>query len=162
MALTFQKNGGNKINIEELKHNDASSMVSLSLNDITCLRDELKYRLLEDGTYSVAGHKLGSKMSGAIVIPSTYHGVRITSIDERAFEYYRNISTLIIGDNVTTIEKDAFYGYSKFDSVVVPTSLASVGDGAFRGYATYFKVYYKGQASDWDKIAFGSDNSGIT
>ena len=66
-----------------------------------------------------------------IVIPSTYNGKSVTSIDSCAFEGCSALTSVTIPDSVTEIGYHAFEGCSNLTSVTIPNSVTEIGDGAF-------------------------------
>lgn len=90
----------------------------------------LQFDLLDDGTYEVSAGN--NKISGDIVIPSNYKGVKVTKIKARAFQNNRDITSVVIRDGgVTSIGEYAFgYCYS-LKSVVIGNSVTAIGRYAF-------------------------------
>ena len=52
----------------------------------------------------------------------------ITSIPERAFAYFSNLTEVEIQDGVKTIKKEAFYGCSSLSKITIPASVTTIGD----------------------------------
>ncbi len=73
--------------------------------------------------------------SGDIVIPESveYNGntYSVTGIGERAFEYCRDLTSVVIPNSVTSIGILAFDQCSSLTSVVIPNSVTSIGNQAF-------------------------------
>ena len=78
------------------------------------------------------------------------------SIGDYAF-YSCDLKGVEIPEGVTSIGYNAFLECSLKDGVVIPTSVTSIGDECFYRCGYLKAVYYKGSASDWDKITIGSD-----
>ena len=70
-------------------------------------------------------------MPSEVVIPSTYNGKAVTTIDFCAFYDCKSITSLSIPNTITIIDSLAFYGCSSLNSIVIPDSVAYIGDYAF-------------------------------
>ena len=91
----------------------------------------LTFTLNDDSTeYSVSGY-IGNP-SGSLDIPSTYGGLPVTSIGERAFESCEDLSSITIPNSVTSIEYFAFYRCLSLTNITIGNSVTSIGDLAFR------------------------------
>ena len=78
----------------------------------------LAYKINDDGTaYAVTG--IGTATDMDIVIPSTYNGLPVTGIGERAFYYCSGLTEITIPDSVTGIGDGAFYYCSGLESITV-------------------------------------------
>ena len=80
-------------------------------------------------TYSVKKIKSNCRLS-EIIIPATYRKKPVTSIEKRAFQYYKRKFSLIIPDSVTSIGEDAFYS-SGLTSVDLGNGVTSIGTRGF-------------------------------
>ena len=92
----------------------------------------LEYTQLADGSYAVRSEGEASSESN-IVIPSSYDGKAVTKIDNYAFEYCADMTSIIIPNTVTSIGDYAFYGCKGLTSIVIPDSVTKIGVGAFYG-----------------------------
>ena len=72
-----------------------------------------------------------SKASSHIIIPTFFHGVKITSIGHFAFYDYSSLTSITIPDSVTTIGNYAFCNCSKLTSITIPDSVTTIGESAF-------------------------------
>ena len=83
---------------------------------------------LNENTYSVKA--ANQDIEGVVVIPSTYLGKPVTSIEASAF-YNTNITKIIIPEGIKVIGSNAFEGASKLTSITTPESLEefAVEDG---------------------------------
>lgn len=73
----------------------------------------------------------GNNKYTEIVIPAEIDGVKITSIGYWAFDQYRNLTSITIGNGITTIGKEAFSRCSSLTSVAIPSSVTTIGEMAF-------------------------------
>ena len=90
--------------------------------------DEMyKALTLDDcGTDALKVRTLITKANTKVVLPEG-----VTSIGERYFKDYSNITKFVIPKTVTTIGMGAFYNCSNLTSVVIPNSVTSIGASAF-------------------------------
>ena len=79
-----------------------------------------------------------------------------------AFENCSSLTSVVIGDSVKSISYGAFYNCSNLTSVIIGNSVTSIGNYAFSSCGNLTSVYYKGTASDWEKISIGSVNTNMT
>ena len=92
--------------------------------------DGLAYTLNSDNTsYSVSG--IGTATDTNIVIPSTYEGLPVTEISNKAFETRTNITSVVIPDSVTSIGSSAFNACYSLASIDIPNSVTYIGQYAF-------------------------------
>ena len=68
----------------------------------------------------------------------------VTSIDDEAFYYCSNLSSVTIPKSVTSIGDYAFDGCNSLEPVTIPSSVENIGLNAFRGVET---IIYSGNAS---------------
>lgn len=97
----------------------------------------LGYELLADNTYAVTGYSADVRNPVDIIIPSTYKGLPVTAIAEKAFcgaSYSPYpMTSVTIPDSITTIGKEAFKYCRRLYSLTIPDSVVSIGDKAFYG-----------------------------
>ena len=120
----------------------------------------LCFVLNDENSFSVVGSI--QCIDTDIVIPSTYNGVPVTSIDDLAFYDFDNLCSVVISNGVTSIGVAAFESCSSLSSIVIPDSVISIERFVVR-YCTNLKdVYYTGSESKWAKIDINSNNSYLT
>lgn len=83
----------------------------------------------------------------------------ITSIPEYAFQCVQ-LNSVTIPDSVTSIGEDAFYS-SSVTTVRMADSVTSVETNAFANCSNLKKVYYVGDSSKWNSIAWNSGNGSL-
>ena len=90
---------------------------------------DLKFELDDSGnSYKVSK---GTTTDTEIIIPSTYGGKPVTSIDTTAFYDYSGLTSVVIPDSVTSIGIRAFSGCVNLTSINLPANLQSTGYEAF-------------------------------
>ena len=93
--------------------------------------DGIYYRIGENFTVSV----IKGYYSGDIVIPEivSYNGVTysVTSIDEKAFRWCTDITSVIIPNSVTSLGQRAFEGCKNLLFVTIPNSVTYIDESAF-------------------------------
>lgn len=120
-----------------------------------------------DFDYSFEGNKItitrykGS--GGAVVIPATINGKRVTKIGNGAFDtgINDNIKSVIIPNGVTEIGQRAFRFCHGLTSITIPKSVTSIGDLAF-DETNISSVYFEGNAPTGTGFAFYNPNHGAT
>lgn len=157
MALTYQQDGGSKIDIAKLTLNDTVNFTSLSLNDKTYWNSYFTFNLLTDGTYSVKATK-GVTLPSILEIPSTFNGKKVKGLTSQAFEYCEELVGVIIPDGVKWVEANAFIHCSNLEWVVFPNSIDYFGDYVFHQSDNLKAIYYKGTKSEWAGIDKGTGN----
>lgn len=80
------------------------------------------------GAVTITGYQ-GTSL--AVVIPSTIIGLPVTRIDDDAFYYQDDLTSITIPSSVTSIGSSAFYGCTGLTSMVIPTGVTSIESSAF-------------------------------
>ena len=92
----------------------------------------LIFTLQDDGTYEVTLDTKYKDTVTDISIPSTYNGIAVTAIGEKAFEQCSLLTTVTIPSSVTTIKEYAFSQCTHLKDTSLQ-NIESVGDYAFSG-----------------------------
>jgi len=69
--------------------------------------------------------------TGTVIVPSTIAAFPVTSIGNSAFEFCRDITSVVMRPNVTSIGLEAFRGCHSLTLVAIPESVSSIGSSAF-------------------------------
>ena len=95
------------------------------------------FTLNEDkSSYSIKGKNVlegesNSHIFGDIIIPDFYNGMPVTRVEDKAFWYCSEITSLVIGDNITEIGTQAFFYNRNLTNVDTGLNVVSFGDSAF-------------------------------
>lgn len=104
---------------------------------------ELVKNTNEDG-YEIAGYN-GDETE--IYIPSTYKGLPIVSINERAFYGNTTLKKVVIPESIKYIRNGAFYQVPTLSSIAIPSTVEIIEAYAFGTVQNDKKViYYEGDA----------------
>lgn len=138
--------------------------------------NSLSFELNEDGkSYSVKG--IGTLTDSDVIIPSSYEGLPVTSIAERAFDNCKNIENVLIPDSVMEIGGYAFRGCYDLKSVdirgnlteiklrtflmcrnltkvTLPDSITTIGTGAFGACRSLSRIKLPEQLNTIQILAF--------
>ena len=91
---------------------------------------DLTYEVQNDGTIEITD--CDTSASGALTIPDTVDGKKVTSIGYRAFYDCRSLTSITILEGVTSIGQEAFFGCSGLTSLTISNSVTSIDYMAFR------------------------------
>lgn len=93
-------------------------------------KSDLDFELNADGeSYSVTG--IGEYKNSAVVIPSEYNGLPVTSIGQGAFSGNTKIESVVFSETVKEIGDNAFNGCSAIKNIEVPDNVETIGSSAF-------------------------------
>ena len=94
------------------------------------LSEGLEYERNADGrSYRVDG--IGTCTDPIVVIPATYDGLPVTSIDALAFEGCRNLKNVILPESIVQINANAFGACKALTELNLPDHITALGNGAF-------------------------------
>lgn len=87
--------------------------------------------LISEGEYTVSG--IGTCTDTEILIPTTYNGLPVVSVEASAFLNNTAITSVVLPDSITSIGENAFNGCESLTSVTFGknSQLSSIGPGAF-------------------------------
>jgi len=105
----------------------------------------IRYSIISDKDARVVALENGEKYSGDIVIPKSItvigHDLRISSIDQYAFQDCKDLISVSIPDGVTSIGEKAFYGCSSLVSVItLPEIPPYLENNSFSDYSAQLIV----------------------
>ena len=118
----------------------------------------LEYIIENNNSCLVVG--IGKVKDSDIIIPSSYQGVRVTGIGDRAFSGNSGLKSIMIPDSVTSIGNLAFHGCSGLTSIMIPDSVTSIGNLAFHGCSELTSITIPVDVTNIGYQAF-SDCSGL-
>lgn len=100
--------------------------------------EDFNFKLLSTGTYSFTY----TGYSEHITVPSTFDGIKITEIGDRAFNNNKAVKTIQLPDSVTKIGYSAFSGCTYLEKINTPKNLSVIGYSAFQDchYLTEFTI----------------------
>ena len=110
---------------------------------------------LYDGTYSVKAKDV-TNMPADVLIPATYNGKAVTSIELSGFAFCEELERIVIPSGVTGIGAEAFRGCIRLRSIVIPDSLTNIAHDAF--YNTKIEKVYITDIEAWCGIWFKQDS----
>lgn len=91
-----------------------------------------------------------------INIPTTVRSIGTTAFADTS------IQDIVIPEGVTYIEDYTFFNCHSLRSITIPRNVLAIGPWAFSGCSKLCDVYYEGTEAEWDQIAIGAYNSGLT
>ena len=108
-----------------------------SISDNSCVycgqpaSEGLDMVLISEGEYTVSG--IGTCTDTEILIPTTYNGMPVVSVEASAFLNNTAITSVVLPDGITSIGENAFNGCESLTSVTFGknSQLSSIGPGAF-------------------------------
>ena len=113
-------------------------MLATSANAYDFMEDGLCYRIVRNAygaTAAVTYDTSYTSLTGDVVIPETVsnsnHTYKVLSIDDWAFQYCRELTSVTIGNNVTKIGNRAFSGCTSLTKINFGRSITTIPDGAF-------------------------------
>ena len=99
---------------------------------------KLTYEVKNDGTIKITD--CDENASGALTIPDTINGKKVTGIGYRAFYDCRSLTSITILEGVTSIGQEAFFGCSGLTSLTISNSVTSIGYMAFRECRSFTSI----------------------
>ena len=123
-------------------------------NEITTGESALRFTSNGNGTCHISG---SVACVGAMEIPFTYGGERVTGIGELAFYKCAELTSVVIPEGITSIGDNAFQGCNKLTSVEIPDTVKSIGELAFYNCSSLKNVRFMGTKEQWNAISKEND-----
>lgn len=112
------------------------------------------YTILSDGTLEVA--QIGDKTT--IVIPDNCNGRKVTTVGKSSFRM-SDVKDVTLPDSITSIQDYAFAFAKNLESVNIPEGITSIGKNAFNGCTSLSYVQLPESLATIEMYAF--DGSGL-
>ena len=97
-----------------------------------------RYIVINNGVVATC---LDDYATGAVKIPSVYHGQEVTSIANSAFEGCKNVTSVQLPNTIRTIGTYAFSQCKRLRSINLFDGITSIGNGAFSSCEILPKIY---------------------
>ncbi len=97
------------------------------------------FELNEGGTYTLT--KLRDDETNTVSIPSTYKGIEVTHIGEKAFFNATKIESVTIAEGITHFGIDVFKRCTKLSSIKLPSTLVEIGEDSFYRCTSLEKIF---------------------
>ena len=123
-------------------------------NKINMGESALRFTPNGNGTCHISG---SVACAGAMEIPFTYGGERVTGIGELAFYKRTELTSVLIPEGVTSIGDNAFQGCNKLTSVEIPDTVKSIGELAFYNCSSLKNIRFMGTKEQWNAISKEND-----
>jgi hypothetical protein len=92
-----------------------------------------------------------------IIIPASYNGLPVTTIEYLAFYNCTNLTNITIPSSIKSIGGNAFLNCTSLTSITIPSSVTSIGYGAFYYCTSLTSVTFAGKINDFNSDAFPGD-----
>lgn len=86
----------------------------------------------------------GGCFRGALLIPATVGGRRVSAIRDGAFAGCVDLTRITLPDGLMTIGERAFSGCARLTAITIPDGVVSIGPRAFIGCRSLADAYFKG------------------
>ena len=107
---------------------------------------------LVDGNAVLTGSP--DALSGAVVLPDTVSGYKVTGIGDDAFKDCDDVTAFFIPESVTNIGDFAFEGCSALVNATLPNGITKIGEGAFSGCSSLVSMTIPADVTDIGTCAF--------
>lgn len=92
---------------------------------------EYSEKLVDGEFYSYRVHGIGTVTNTDIIFPETYNGEAVTGIDEKAFQYNTNITSIVVPDCYTWIGFRCFEGCTALVSAEIGDLITVIKESTF-------------------------------
>ncbi|MCD4714931.1 MAG: leucine-rich repeat domain-containing protein [Clostridiales bacterium] len=89
-----------------------------------------------------------------LIVPNEIDGIKVKSISPNAFNYEKELKSVVLSDNITSIDDYAFYGCKNLKEVIMGNQVIGVGDLAFYGCESLESVTFGNSVEFIGKDAF--------
>ncbi len=89
----------------------------------------LTYEIIGGTEFEITDCAYGT--AGAVVVPDLIEGLPVTSIDDYAFSYLIDVTSITMPASISSIGNRAFPNCSKLTSVEIPASVTSISRSTF-------------------------------
>ena len=123
---------------------------------------DLTYEVQNDGTIKITD--CDGNASGALTIPSTIGGKKVTSIGYHAFYDGSSLTSITIPEGVTSIDSYAFDDCSSLTNITIPDSVISIGYNAFYYCRSLTSINVSNNSKNYssiDGVLFNKDKTQI-
>ena len=110
----------------------------------------LTYRVRDDGTIKITD--CDTNASGALTIPDTIDGKKVTSIENYAFDECSSLTNITIPEGVISIGEYAFDDCSRLTGITIPNSVKSIGEYAFDDCSRLTNINVEKENSSYSSI----------
>ncbi len=143
-----------QVDIHIIKYSKYTSFsISRAQNASTSNESDLTFTLNDDGeSYSVTS--CDEAAEGELVIPATYNGLPVTSIDDYSFYCCDSLTSITIPNSVTSIGSGAFNRCTSLTSITIPDSVISIDFCAFKDCGSLTTVRIGDSVTNIDSTAF--------
>ncbi len=129
------------------------NLTNINVSDENAYYSSIDGVLLNKEQTSIIVYPTG-KIESPYIVPNT-----VTTIENNAFAYCSNLTSIITSTALTTIGDNAFADCSNLTDITLYDNLESIGNEAFDDCTALENVYYLGTKEDWDLISVDYGNT---
>ena len=126
------------------------SLKSINVNENNASLSSLDGVLFDKNQITLIQYPANNE-NESYTIPKT-----VTKIQARAFEYCKNLKSIIITDNVQEIEEFNFEACTELTNVTIGKGISDIYDSVFNNCHNVKNIFYLGTIKDWCNINFES------